>query len=74
MKAQPLPPVGTLMLDQVTGKLGEFQWAGFGTFYLRPVGGGVEWNVAPDSVRAATPEERDAVYARGPLRALGGPS
>jgi len=74
VKAQPLPPVGTLMLDQVAQKFGEFQWAGFGTFYLRPVGGGVEWNVAPDSVRAATPEEHDAAYARGPLRTLGGPS
>ena len=74
MKAQPLPPVGTLMLDQVAQKFGEFQWAGFGKFYLRPIGGGVEWNVAPNSVRAATQDERDAAYAREPFRALGGPS
>jgi hypothetical protein len=43
------------MVDTARSKLGEFQGAQAGRYYLRPIGGGREWDVAEKWARVATP-------------------
>ena len=52
------PTVGTVMVDEARNKVGEFRGDVAGKFWLRPVGGGREWEASPDFVREATDEER----------------
>ena len=48
------PAVGTLMKDLDRDKFGYFQALIDGDYWLRPVGGGHEWNVRPADTRQAT--------------------
>ncbi|MFJ3233393.1 hypothetical protein [Streptomyces sp. NPDC086787] len=53
-------------------RLGEFRGMAFGFWFLRPITGGVEWSVAPEDVRPATPEQRlHAETARANARSRG---
>lgn len=57
-ESRELPAVGTVMVDTVRDRVGEFQGESRGRFYLRPVGGGIEWDVSPEYVREPTQGER----------------
>lgn len=57
-ESRELPDVGTLMMDTAREVVGEFQGDVRGRLYLRPIGGGREWEVSPEYVREATDEER----------------
>ncbi|MEU3652063.1 hypothetical protein AB0E67_04290 [Streptomyces sp. NPDC032161] len=46
------------MVDLSQDRVGEFRGEWCGKWSLRPVGGGVEWTVAPEDVRPAEPIER----------------
>ncbi|MFJ8335432.1 hypothetical protein [Streptomyces sp. NPDC094437] len=52
------PAVGCLVHDLGRDVVAEFRAALFGRWYLRPVTGGVEWDVDPRTVRLASPEQR----------------
>ncbi|AEW98855.1 hypothetical protein [Streptantibioticus cattleyicolor] len=52
-----LPPVGILLVD-AHNRVGEFRGEWCGLWSLRPVTGGIEWTVAPEDVRPASPEQR----------------
>ncbi|GAQ55237.1 hypothetical protein [Streptomyces acidiscabies] len=54
----PVPEIGTLYLDSVRGLVGEFRGTWAGRWLLRPVRGGVEWEVEPGDVRALNAEQR----------------
>ncbi|MEU6480863.1 hypothetical protein ABZ858_29085 [Streptomyces sp. NPDC047017] len=54
----PCPPVGSYALDTGTGRVGVVMGQEGPYIQLRPLGGGREWDCAPDSVRPATPAER----------------
>ncbi|GAQ52363.1 hypothetical protein [Streptomyces acidiscabies] len=49
---------GTLLYDPTTDKVGEFQARSGKYAMLRPVGGGIEWQADPDSLRPPTDSER----------------
>jgi hypothetical protein len=68
-----LPDVGTVMVDTVRHRIGEFRGTVGGSLCLRPVGGGREWEVSPDYAREATDEERlsAGVAARNALSLRG---
>ncbi|MFF2848758.1 hypothetical protein ACFVT5_20890 [Streptomyces sp. NPDC058001] len=51
------PTPGTLMVD-AQNRIGEFRGEWCGLWSLRPVTGGREWTVDPQSVRPASPEQR----------------
>lgn len=54
-----VPSPGTLMVDVGHGdRVGEFQGAVGPYWSLRPIGGGPEWEAAPERVRPATGAER----------------
>ncbi|MEU8027723.1 hypothetical protein AB0C13_03660 [Streptomyces sp. NPDC049099] len=55
---------GTLVYDPRTGKVGEYCGTAGPYAMLRPVGGGREWEAAPDSIRSATAEERLSAAVR----------
>ncbi|MFM9445043.1 hypothetical protein [Streptomyces acidiscabies] len=55
---QPLPDVGTLFLDVTRDQIGEYRGVWAGRWALRPVRGGVEWEVEPGDVRPVTAEQR----------------
>ncbi|MFJ2606139.1 hypothetical protein ACIO13_14335 [Streptomyces sp. NPDC087425] len=57
MSKDTAPSLGTLLVD-AHDKVGEFRAALFGRWYLRPVTGGVEWDVDPSDVSPASPEQR----------------
>jgi hypothetical protein len=52
-----LPAVGTPLVDTARSVIGQFQQEVQGRYYLRPVGGGREWDVDPKWVRPATDED-----------------
>ncbi|MCS0639070.1 hypothetical protein NX801_26190 [Streptomyces sp. LP05-1] len=47
------PVVGAVLLDTATERVGTFEGAQGGRWYLRPVGGGTEWEADPSRVRPA---------------------
>jgi len=49
---------GTLLYDPTTEKVGEFQARSGKYAMLRPVGGGIEWQADPDTLRPPTDSER----------------
>ncbi|MET8580690.1 hypothetical protein ABZX39_07330 [Streptomyces collinus] len=51
-------PVGSCAVDTRTGRLGVVMGHEGPYVQLRPFGGGREWDVGPDTVRGATPDER----------------
>lgn len=53
-----VPPVGTYVVDMSTGRVGRLMGEAGPSLSLRPVGGGREWECAPESVRPATAAER----------------
>lgn len=57
-RPQPLPDVGTLFVDVTRDRIGEYRGVWAGRWALRPIKGGVEWDVDPKDVRALTPEQR----------------
>lgn len=57
-KTQRLPAVGTVVLDTARQVFAEFRGVVDGNFYLRPIGGGREWEVSPEFVKPATAAER----------------
>ncbi|MEU3653497.1 hypothetical protein AB0E67_11810 [Streptomyces sp. NPDC032161] len=68
----PLPAPGSLMMDVSQDRVGEFRGEWCGRWSLRPLGGGVEWTVAPEDVRPADPIERlRAELARANRRSRG---
>lgn len=56
-KPEPHEP-GRLLYDPATGKVGEYRDRAGPYVMLRPVGGGVEWQADPETVRPATDRER----------------
>jgi hypothetical protein len=48
---------GELVLDESSGRVGVVMDVLDGRVYLRPPGGGTEWEADPRNVRAAGPEE-----------------
>lgn len=53
-----VPALGTLLVDVLQDRVGEFRGEWFGLWYLRPVTGGTEWTVVPGDTRPANPEQR----------------
>ncbi|WP_327268499.1 hypothetical protein OG233_11500 [Streptomyces sp. NBC_01218] len=54
-----VPAPGTLMVDVSRGdRVGEFRGVSGPYWAIRPVRGGLEWEVAPENTRPATPTER----------------
>ncbi|MFG2633976.1 hypothetical protein ACGFX8_08500 [Streptomyces sp. NPDC048362] len=49
---------GQLLYDPVTGRVGEYRDRVGPRAMLRPVGGGLEWEADPDTLRPATDRER----------------
>ncbi len=68
-----VPEIGTLMVDTSRDdRVGEFRGIAGPYWSLRPVCGGPEWEVEPESVRAAAPAERlSAINARQNARSRG---
>ncbi|MFJ4968527.1 hypothetical protein [Streptomyces sp. NPDC088755] len=68
-----LPFVGTLLVDTSRGnRVGEFRGVAGLYWSLRPVGGGIEWEVEPRHVRPALPiEQLRARTARANARSQG---
>ncbi|MGW2837746.1 hypothetical protein ACWCWD_08095 [Streptomyces sp. NPDC001493] len=55
----PLPTPGALMVDTSReDRVGEFRGVAGPYWAIRPVGGGIEWEAAPECVRPANPTER----------------
>ncbi|MGW0820041.1 hypothetical protein [Streptomyces sp. NPDC002845] len=54
----PRLPVGSYAVDTRTGRVGRVMGYEGPYVQLRPVGGGREWDCAPESVRTATTIER----------------
>jgi hypothetical protein len=52
------PPIGSYAVDIRTGKVGLVMGHQGPYVQLRPYGGGKEWDVEPEAVRAATQAER----------------
>ncbi|MER6091127.1 hypothetical protein ABT172_24625 [Streptomyces bluensis] len=52
------PPIGTYAVDTLTGRVGRVMGYEGPYVQLRPVGGGREWDCAPECLRAATTIER----------------
>ncbi|MBZ4019238.1 hypothetical protein [Streptomyces purpurogeneiscleroticus] len=50
--------VGSYVVDTRTGKVGMVMGSEGPYLQLRPVGGGREWDCAPEAVRTATARER----------------
>ncbi|MFI9627433.1 hypothetical protein [Streptomyces sp. NPDC052042] len=60
------------MVDLSQDRVGEFRGEWCGQWSLRPIGGGVEWTVAPEAARPADPIERlRAELARANRRSRG---
>ncbi|MET8133851.1 hypothetical protein ABZV24_18130 [Streptomyces sp. NPDC005251] len=54
----PEPPIGSYAVDTYTGKVGTVMGSEGPYVQLRPLGGGREWDCAPEAVRQATAAER----------------
>ncbi|MCD9878248.1 hypothetical protein AB0G54_07720 [Streptomyces yokosukanensis] len=54
MTAQDVPEVGTVVVDTRSDQLGEVMGAEGPYVQLRPLGGGIEWDVPPRALREAT--------------------
>lgn len=55
----PLPATGALMVDTSReGRVGEFRGVSGPYWAIRPVGGGIEWEAAPENLRPVNPMER----------------
>ncbi|MET8982603.1 hypothetical protein ABZX85_44200 [Streptomyces sp. NPDC004539] len=54
----PVPEIGALLMDSARDLVGEFRGVWAGRWSLRPVRGGVEWEVDPKDVRPLSPEQR----------------
>lgn len=52
-----LPAVGTPIVDTTKSVIGKFQYEYAGRYYLRPQGGGREWDVHSKWCRVATDED-----------------
>lgn len=52
------PPIGSFVVDTHTGRVGMVMGHEGPYVQLRPLGGGKEWDCAPDAVRRATAAER----------------
>jgi hypothetical protein len=50
-------PKGALVVDGKSGKVGFFQQEVLGIAWLRPVGGGREWETAPQSLELVKEDE-----------------
>ncbi|SER75728.1 hypothetical protein SAMN04487983_1021116 [Streptomyces sp. yr375] len=57
------PAFGAVVKDVERNKFGEFRAVECGRFYLRPVGGGREWDAPASDVRQATYAETKRVCA-----------
>jgi hypothetical protein len=68
-----VPEIGTLMVDtRIGGRVGEFRGVAGLYWWLRPLGGGIEWEARPGDVRPADPIERlQAENARCNARSRG---
>ncbi|MFH9421233.1 hypothetical protein [Streptomyces sp. NPDC017529] len=53
------PVVGVLVKDTATSRTGEYRDVAGGRWLLRPVGGGREWEAAPENVRPASLDEQE---------------
>ncbi|MEU0369522.1 hypothetical protein ABZ070_04525 [Streptomyces sp. NPDC006283] len=53
-----VPPIGSYVVDTRTGRVGRLMGEAGPRLSLRPVGGGREWECAPDAVRPATIAEQ----------------
>ncbi|MFD8216925.1 hypothetical protein ACFXKC_02030 [Streptomyces sp. NPDC059340] len=58
MRPPTKPPIGSYVVDTRTEKVGLVMGHEGPYVQLRPLGGGKEWDVAPDAVRRATAAER----------------
>lgn len=58
------PARGTLMEDTRSGKRGQFTGIMQGLFYLRPIGGGVEWSGKPECFEIVEPTDVEASKMR----------
>jgi len=54
----PVPKIGDLFLDSARELVGEFRGMWGGKWALRPVKGGLEWEVDPKDARPLSPEQR----------------
>ncbi|MCY0942616.1 hypothetical protein [Streptomyces antarcticus] len=59
-----VPFVGDLVKVESTGQLGRLMGRDWGLCQVRPVEGGVEWDVEPDDLVKPTDEERVSVGVR----------
>ncbi|MEW2134371.1 hypothetical protein [Streptomyces sp. NPDC005435] len=67
-----MPQISDLVYDTSRDKVGEFRGEWCGQWSLRPITGGREWTVAPESVQPASPEQRlQAKTARANARSRG---
>ncbi|MEV4611884.1 hypothetical protein AB0K43_04675 [Kitasatospora sp. NPDC049258] len=51
VSTEPVPRVGELVVEDESGRVGEFRGVDHGRWWLRPPGGGIEWDVAPGAAR-----------------------
>ncbi|MFD7612910.1 hypothetical protein [Streptomyces sp. NPDC059828] len=66
------PAVGSYVIDTSTGRMGRVMGHLGPYVQLRPIGGGREWDCAPDALRVATMAERiSAVTAHANARSRG---
>ncbi|MEU2154225.1 hypothetical protein ABZ532_04235 [Streptomyces sp. NPDC019396] len=66
------PAVGSYVIDTNTGRMGRVMGHLGPYVQLRPIGGGREWDCAPDALRVATMAERiSAVTAHANARSRG---
>ncbi|MFD8949010.1 hypothetical protein ACFV0B_09175 [Streptomyces xanthophaeus] len=69
-----VPYIGDVVKVESTGKLGRLMGRDWGMCQVRPVEGGIEWDVEPGDVVRPTDEERvsagvrqaNAISSRGP--------
>ncbi|MEV3856098.1 hypothetical protein AB0J38_17455 [Streptomyces sp. NPDC050095] len=54
---QPIPEVGTVVVDTAREVVAEYRGVSGGRWALRPLDGGLEWEISPESVRVATADE-----------------
>ncbi|MFD7441853.1 hypothetical protein [Streptomyces sp. NPDC059909] len=52
------PAVGSYVIDTSTGQVGQVMGHEGPYVQLRPIGGGREWDCAPETLRIATAQER----------------
>lgn len=60
-----IPPVGAFAVDTRDGRVGQVMAVDGPFVQLRPPGGGIEWDVPPQAVRAAQAGEELSARVRG---------